>query len=306
MNNPPPLLLPYADVARSTGPKTPPEPSWPGPSLQLCRDTMPGLETQHGPNPWKPNSLRHPSKDLSGARKRPLADVTNADVTNSPNLVPSCERCEVAWTKSASSSQIVLLVDLDNWPSFFQTIPCRLPFHVAAFHRANNPALNMGCIHRSAAVQDLGRRLLMVHTITAKGELRAALLSPPNKALLVIARPCCHEHTAGCLLCCCWRCQLPDTCLDGELTCPLLLWWAESSNAQRTNNFSVLCRLSRLWTHNEGHRASCCKPRYDADCGVGRCYFPTDASDTECKAQENAKNRGTKDGCFRSGAPRMG
>jgi len=185
MNNAHPLLLPYADVARSTGPKTPPEPSWPGSSLQLCRDTIPGLETQHGLNPWKPNSLRQPSKAVSGARKRPLADVTN-----SPNLArseSSCETCEVAWTESAGSSQIVMLVDLDNWPNFFQTIPCSLPFHVAAFHRTNNTALKLGDIHRSAAVQDLGRRLLMVNTIKAKDSadcgiiMKATELMNPDK-----------------------------------------------------------------------------------------------------------------------------
>ena len=134
-------------------------------------------EVSRPPGSW----LSVAKEATSGARKRPLADLTNS---RSPSSSPAHKDCSATsleeWKLSAAHDQVLVLVDLDNWPDFFQSLPCSLPFHVAAFHRTQkglkSPAILMPQIKRSRAVRDLGNKLVFVETGPTKDSADVALI----------------------------------------------------------------------------------------------------------------------------------
>lgn len=84
---------------------------------------------------------------------------------------------EDQWQASAASSPLVLLVDLDNWPTFFRDLPCALPapVHVAAYFRPSN-AIDENALQRLPCVQEMGQRLLLSKSMTVKDSADCKLI----------------------------------------------------------------------------------------------------------------------------------
>eukprot|EP00658_Telonema_sp_P-2_P050484 TRINITY_DN3852_c0_g1_i2.p1 TRINITY_DN3852_c0_g1~~TRINITY_DN3852_c0_g1_i2.p1 ORF type:complete len:379 (+),score=51.28 TRINITY_DN3852_c0_g1_i2:230-1366(+) len=112
--------------------------------------------------------------------KRPLTDVTNSPALaigvspqpSSPSVV--IETDIERWKLRALQSPLVMLVDLDNWPNFFQSVQCKIAFPVAAFYRQSSIATRP--ILKSRAVTDLGANLILSPTNQTKDSADCALI----------------------------------------------------------------------------------------------------------------------------------
>ena len=95
------------------------------------------------------------------------------------------------WQAAAGSGPLALLVDLDNWPSFFRELPCALPspVHVAAYFRPSN-AIDEEALLRLPCVREMGERLLLSRSLSVKDSADCKLVM----AATLLKRVTLEEH----------------------------------------------------------------------------------------------------------------